>query len=205
LREALFNPTEQSINSGQALNQLLKASTDLEAAGAKTEPPFLPPEVLAKVTFIGGPAADGLNLVRAGTVEFPLTLRGTEFGGPRTAIEKDLVTASEAVRAGKKLDPALVDRMSANVKRLKSKAPVDVDTTAALARLEAAVNYLKSADATGMFVPAWQTDGATLRDLSKFMARYKLQFGPVVSGGEALYAALHRGMVGYVNQLSAKK
>jgi hypothetical protein len=205
LRQALFNPTEQSVNSGQALNELLKTSTDLEAAGAKTESPFLPPEVLAKVTFIGGPAADALNMVRSGKIEFPPTLRGTEFGGPRTAIEKDLVTASEAIRAGKKLDPALVDRMSANIKRLQAKAPVDVDTTAGLARFDAAVTYLKSADASGLFVPAWQTDGATLRDLSKFMTRYKLQFGPVAPGGEALYAALHRGMVGYVNQLAAKK
>jgi len=205
LRQALFNPTEQSINSGQALNELLKAIPDLEAAGGKADPPFLPPELLAKLTFTGGPSADALNLVRAGKIEYPPALRGSEFDAQRVAIEKDLATAAELVRAGKKIDPVLVDRLTGNVKRMKAKAPVDVEAVAALARLEEAVKYLKSADASGLFVPAWQSDGATLRDLGKFMARYKLQFGPAAPGGEALYAALHRGMVGYVNQLAAAK
>jgi len=205
LKQALFNPTEQSVNSGQALSELLRVIPDLEAAGGKADAPFLPPEVLAKVTFIGGPAADALNMVRAGKVEFPPVLRGTEFDGPRTAIEKDLATASDLVRAGRKIDPALVDRLSANVKRLQANAPVDVETVAALARLNAAVTFLKSADASGLFVPGWQTEGATLRDLGKFMARFKLQFGPVAPGGEPLYGALHRGMVSYVNQLAQAK
>jgi len=205
-RHALLNPTDQEIATGQALNVLLRAIPDLESAGAKADPPFLPPDFLAKVTFAGGPSADALNLVRTGTVEFPPVLRGSEFDGPRAAVEKDLAAAAEQVRNGKKVDTFLFDRIGENVKRMKAKPEADDDAAAAvLARLERVVKFLKTPDANGLFVPAWQTDGVTLRDLSKFMARFKLEFGPAAAGGEPVYAALHRGTAAYVNQLAQAK
>jgi hypothetical protein len=202
---AMSKPPEKDINSGHALNVVLKVIPGLVAAGGTADPPFLPPDLLAKVTFAGGPEADALNLVRAGKVEFPPAVSGTEFDAPRTAIATDLAAASRLVREGKTIDPALLDRLTANVERLHPTAPVDDKTAGTLARLDAAARFLKSADANGLFVPGWQTAGATLRDLSPFMTRYKLEFGPAAPGAEPLYWALHRAMVEYAKKLAVAK
>jgi hypothetical protein len=200
--QAMSNPPEKDINSGQALNVLLKVIPGLVAAGGRAEVPFLPPDLLSKVTFAGGAEADALNMVRTGKIEFPPAMLGTEFDAQRAAIENDLAAASRLVREGKTIDPALVDRLAADIQRLHPKAPADPATEAALARLDAAARFLKSADANGLFVPSWQTEGTTLRDLGQFMSRYKLEFGPAAPGAEPLYWALHRAMAKYVHQLA---
>jgi hypothetical protein len=205
LKQALSNPPEKDVASGRALNELMKVIPGLVAAGGRAEIPFLPPDLLSRLSFAGGPEADALNMVRAGKVDFPPAVMGPESEAARTAIEYDLAAASRLVRDGKPIDSALADRLAANIARLHPKAPVDEGTELALARLDAAAKVLRSPDANGLFVPSWQTEGTTLRDLGQFMSRYKLEFGPAVPGTESLYWSLHRAMVGYVNQLAAAK
>ena len=212
LRQAVLNPSPDDLASGKALNDLLAAIQGWEAKGVKAETPFLPPDALAKVVVTGGPPADALNLLRTGKVNFPPALQAPDLDAIRAAIERDAAAAAEQARAGKKVDPVLADRIADAARRLKTKAAPLLrgetgfdDATAAvgsLNRLEAAARFLKSPDANGLFVPAWQAVGATLSDLSKYMGRFKLRFGPAAPGDEGVYAAVHRGMVGYLTQLT---
>jgi hypothetical protein len=212
LRPAVLTPSAEDLTSGKALNELLAAIQGLEGKGAKAEAPFLPPDSVARIVFAGGPAADALNLFRSDRVDFPAALRGPEYDDFRAAIEHDIAEVAAQVRAGKKVDPMVYDRLSDNARKLKLRVIPAVrgdlvfdDATAAIGfvnRLEATAKFLKSTGANGLFVSGWQTIGVALNDLTKYMGRFKLQFGPVASGDEGVYAALHRGMVGYYAQLS---
>jgi hypothetical protein len=202
LRQAVLAPSDADIASGKALNELLAAVRNQESKGVKTEMPFLPPDVLAKVTFAGGPAADALNLVRTGTVEFPAALRGSDFDAPRRAIETDLAAIAAQVRDGKKIPPHLADAVAANVRKLNAKTVLLADADAAefLDRMERLAKFLKSPEGSAAIVPTWQTVGVSLSDLGRYFERYKIRFGPAAAGNEPAYAALHRGMVGYLSQ-----
>ena len=45
------------------------------------------------------------------------------------------------------------------------------------------------------------TDGSSVADLTRYMARYKLLFGPADKGDEEVYTTLHRGLAWYLMAL----
>jgi hypothetical protein len=205
VRDAIVAPSDGDVASGKTLNELVQAIHHMKLGGAKAETPFLPPEVLDRITFAGGPAADALNLLRSGELEFPAALRATEYDSLRRAIEKDVASAQNQVHSGKRVDFYLIEQIEANVRKLKAKAEPVINTDAAAAafleRMEGIAKYLKSPEGSALIVPTWQTVGVSLEDLTQFMNRHQIRFGPSRTGNEAAYAALHRGMVGYHNQL----
>lgn len=206
LREAMTNPSPEDLGSGKSLNELLAAIQELELAGAKAQTPFLPPEALRKINFTGGAAADALTLVRTGTIRWPEALQAEAFQPQVQAIQADVTAMADQIRAGKKIDAFLTERLQENVRKLKMRSDTsDVQTAAYLSRLDEAAKYLKSAEGNTLVVPGWQSTGVTLSDLSKYMAKHGLQFGAGLQDDRQVYSALHRGMVGYYNQLAANR
>lgn len=195
LKKAVNDPGEEAVLSGVALNEILKAANGYEGKGVKAAAPFLPADLLAAVTFKGGPTADAVNWLRAGKLDLPESI------AQRDAVEKAFAAISASLNAGKKPEPFLLDKLADTA--AKAKAGAQPDDAAVLARVVAAAKVLKEPSAAGLIVPDWKTAGASLADVSKWMAGHKLAFAQAPAGEAAAYFAMHRGLAGYLTALAA--
>ncbi len=209
VRTALATVSEADIISGLALNQTLKAIQELEAKGIKANAPFFPPELLSKAVFQGGAAADVLNFFRDDTLTFPVGLQTTEFEGMRNLIERDFDTVVGLVKAGKRIDLTIVERLGTNLKKLHAMHPTAEEEKGGcgyLTSLESAVKLLKDPVASnGLLIGSWHTIGTGVGELTKHMTKFKLTFGPASAGDEDAYRSLHRGLVAYLSDLAQVK
>ncbi len=208
VRIALATVSEADILSGLALNQTLKAIQELEAKGVKANAPFFPPELLSKAVFQGGAAAEVLNFFRDDSLTFPVGLQTTEFEALRNLIERDFEAVVGQVKAGKKIDPFILDRFSANLKKLHAMHPTAEEEKGGcgfLKSLESAVKFLKDPASNGLLVGNWHAIGAGVGELTKHMTKFKLTFGPASAGNDDAYRSLHRGLVAYLTDLAQAK
>lgn len=203
---ALVRPPEEAILSGEVLGRLAALIADLEAKGKKTESGLCPPELMLKVVFDGGPAADAANQFRTVELAFPSALAGAEHTDLRAGLEQAYRPVATAAHAGKKVAPADADKLLAEVaKAREGVAPRvkewSVDDARAVsrffARLESAAKFVKDPNAAGVAGAKWSQFGATVADLSKHLTKYKLRFGPPAAGDEDAYHSLHRGLLAY--------
>ena len=74
-----------------------------------------------------------------------------------------------------------------------------------LNRFETALAAMKGNGSTVLVNPAWTTEGTSVADLVKYMARNKVLFGAVNPGGETAYLALHKGLATYLFALTQAK
>jgi hypothetical protein len=210
LARALAATDPAQVASGDVLNQLLTAAENAatQAKSGKVDSANLPPNLLAEVRFSGGPNGDALNLLRsAGKLEFSPAFNDPALAAVRPALEKSFSAAAAPVLAGKPADRGKVAVLEVTVKKaqdLLTPAVKDLafeDSTAArrlLNQLDATVAVLKGNAAAGLVDPKWATEGTSVADLVRHMAKYKLTFGPVRKGHEEVYLALHRGLAGYL-------
>jgi len=209
VRTALATVTEADVVSGLALNQTLKAIQELEAKGLKANAPFFPPELLSKAVFQGGAAADVLNFFRDDTLTFPVGLQTTEFEGMRNLIERDFDVVVGLVKAGKRIDLTIVERLGSNLKKLHAMHPTAEEEKGGcgyLKSLESAVKLLKDPVASnGLLIGSWHTIGTGVGELTKHMTKFKLTFGPASAGDDDAYRSLHRGLVAYLSDLAQAK
>jgi hypothetical protein len=204
---ALVATNGAEIASGAALNRILAAAIALDR-GEKLNSVFLPPNLLAEIRFAGGDPAEALNLIRAaGHLPFPKAFEAGPMAELKPRIEKDVAAVAAPLLAGKPRDPAAVAALEGTVQKARAAmkpAEKDLDFEGATAlrrfvnQLDSTVAALKKADAAALFVPRWATEGTSVAELIRHMAKFKLQFAPAPKGAEESYAALHRGLADYL-------
>jgi hypothetical protein len=214
LARSLQATTEADVASGEALNHILAAVISAEAKGGKGPSAFLPPQVIGEVRF-AGPAGEALNLLRvAGRLPVPAAFDAPQLRDLRVALERDFAAAAAPLLSGKPSEGAKVAALEATIKKLEAAAPPVIrelsfeDAIAArrfLNHLAATVRTLRAGGSSSLVNAAWATEGTSVADLVKHMARHKIQFGPAGEGGEPAYLAVHRGLATYLFVISQPK
>lgn len=214
LNPALLNPPDHLILNGDVLNELAVLVTDLERKGRKAEPGLAAPDLMTKVVFDGGAAADAANLLRNTDLTFPEPLRAAAYADLRADLEKAYAPVAAAAAAGKRVAAADADKLLKEVVKSRGAAG-DLVKDGCLGdarsvcgffnRLEAAAKFVKGADAAGVAGARWAVVGAPVSDLVRHVNKYKLKFGPAAAGDEAAYFSLHRGLLAYYAGLSQAK
>ena len=202
----LLDASPVEIASGVALNDLLAAVRPMDDAGRNAESALLPPDLVARVEFAGGPTADGVNLLRAGTLDFPAALRGPEFDALRATLAKEFVTLASAAGGPRPAIVAAANKLVASAKKgretvapnLREMAfPDAIDTARFFHRLEAAAKLLRDPATAPAYVPNWSALGLTVKELVRHMAKFKLSFAPATAADGGAYDALYHGMADY--------
>ncbi|MBY0457202.1 MAG: hypothetical protein K2V38_07685 [Gemmataceae bacterium] len=199
--------------SGETLNLLLK---EIGKFDNKTAPSaFVPAMLLDDVRFGGSDVADLVNLVRrAGNLEFPAGFDDQSLKDIRAALDRDFAAVAAAVQAGKAPEPAKRVQLEVTLQKAESAlAPVlktlkFEDATATrrfLNQMANAVKALKAGGVVGLVDPKWASEGTTVAELTKHMAKHKLSFGPATPGTEESYTALHRDLATYLLLLTQPK
>jgi len=211
LAKALAANDPAEVATGEPLNTILAAVIPAQAKGRKAESAYLPPGLLAEVRFAGTPNGDAVNLLRHGAkLTFPAAFDAAPLADLRPVLERQFAAAAAPVLAGKAPNSAAVAHLDATVRKageLLNKRLKDLDFEQATAarrfvnQLTATVDALKTPGAAGLIDPKWATEGTSLADLVRYMAKYKIKFGPAKKGDEEAYPALHRGLVAYLTAL----
>lgn len=211
LAKALAANDPAEVATGEPLNTILAAVIPRQAKGGKAESAYLPPGLMAQIRFAGDPNGDAVNLLRrGGKLTFPAAFDAPPLADIRPGLERQFAAAAAPVLAGKAPNAAAVAALDATVRKageLLNKRIKDLDFEEATAarrfqnRLTATVDALKAPGAAGLIDPRWATEGTSLADLVRYMAKYKLRFGPAEKGSEEAYSALHRGLVAYLAAL----
>jgi hypothetical protein len=214
LEVGLINPNDDQLLSGQALNDLAARILSLESKGKKATPGLCPPELVGKIVFTGGGAADALNGFHNAKIDYPEILKMPDFTMLVEAFDKAYAPISEAVQAGKKVLPADVERLLTVIEKSKPmtepmmrSAPFK-DATAILAfyaSLEAGLKFLKLPESVGVIGSKWNSIGVNVSDLVKHLHKFQIRFGRSESGDDAAYGSLHRGLLAYYAALSQAK
>jgi hypothetical protein len=214
LMTALHARTETEVASGEALNHILAAIVAAEAKGGKGVSAFLPPQVLGEVRF-AGKTGEVLNLLRqAGHLPFPAAFETPELRPMRDAIERDISALAAPMLLGKPYEAGKLAVLEADLKKAELASPTvireqsfedAIATRRFLNQLAGLIRTLRAGGTTGLLNPAWATDGASVADLVKHMAKYKIQFGPSAEGDEPSYLAVHRALTTYLFVLTQPK
>ena len=211
---ALINPNDEQLLSGNALNDLAARILALEAKGKKGAPGLCPPELLEKIAFAGGPAADALNRMHAAKLQYPEILKSPDLVAVADAFDQAYAPIFASIDAGKKVAPADIDRLLTVIEKARPmtdaavKAATIKDASALLAfysTLEAAAKYLRAPESVGAVGGKWHSLGVNVSDLAKHMQKYRVRFGRAAPGDDAAYGSMHRGMLAYYAALSQAK
>lgn len=213
LREALV--AEALAADGQTLNTILAATIAAEKAGAKAPGVILAPELLASIRFGGTPAGEALNLLRfPNKLPFPALFDTDALKPFKEQIEKQFLLVAETAGSGKAIDQNRVARLSEIVQRARDRVstlsrdqPFEESLAARrfLNDLDTVAKVLRDGAAVGLLNPLWETEGITVPELVRHMAKYKLQFAPASKDGVDAYAALHRGLAAYYTALTENR
>ncbi len=210
---ALVNPPDEAVLSGEALNRLAVRIRELEKLGKKATPGLLAPELTTKIVFAGGPA-DAANLYRGTELKYPATLQGVPFEPLRKELDKAFGPVAKDAQAGKKTNPADVDRLLKAITKASDTSRQTVadaafteacDVCEFYTTLESATKILKDDKAAGVAGKEWSVVGATVAEVVQHQSKYGLRFGPAKSGEEAAYFSLHRGLLAYCVGLAQAK
>lgn len=211
---ALVDPPDEAVVSGEVLNDLTARIRELEKVGKKAKPGLYAPELVGKIVFAGGPAAEAANLYRVTELRYPTALSAGQYDLLRADLDKAFGVVAKEAHAGKKTPPADVQWLLKAVGKAREAArPIVADAPLAeasevsefFARLETATKYLKEEKSTGVAGAKWSSVGATVSEVVQHQAKYGLRFGPAKAGDEAAYYSLHRGLLAYyVGLLQAK-
>jgi hypothetical protein len=211
---SLVTARDADVLSGKVLNELAAAIRGLEAKGNKADSALLPPELVTKLAYQGGPAADVLAASQGGGVAFPAALAHQDFAQVRADLEQPANAVLEPLAVGKKVDPAAADKLAAAATSAKAAVaaklisrPADeaADVNRFLDRLAAVAKAAKDPALNGAVVPKWASLGATVAEVVKQLEKFKLTFAPAPAGSEDAYFALYRGLVGYYTGLAQGK
>lgn len=214
LDPALLTARDADVLSGKALNEIVIVIRGLEAKGAKADSALLPPELLNKLAYQGGAAAEVMTTALAGSVSFPWPLTRTDFAWVRTDLEQPANAVLDPLAAGKKVDAATADKLTAAVTKTKTALgpqlrgiPADdvANVNRFLDRLSAVAKATKDPALTGAVVPKWGTIGASVADALKHMDRFRVIYAAAPTGSEEAYFALYRGLVEYYAALAQGK
>jgi len=214
LDPALLTARDADVLSGKALNEIALVIRGLEAKGVKADSSLLPPELLTKLAYQGGPAAEVMTTASVGAVSFPWPLTRTDFAQIRTDLEPPANAVLDPLAAGKKVDAATADKLTVAVTKAKTAItpqlrgiPADdvANVNRFLDRLTAVAKAAKDPALSGAVVPKWGTVGATVGEVLKHLERFRVIYAPAPTGSEEAYFALYRGLVEYYAALAQGK
>ena len=211
---AFQNAPEEQILSGRSINELATAIRALETKGAKSPASLLPGDLLSHVSYAPGVPADVIELAAAGKLNFPEALGSREWMAVRTDLEKAATSVLELAAAGKRVPPAVGEKLAAEVKTARKEiAPLlressfteATELTRFLNLLDSLAKLGTDADLNGVYAPKWATVGAGVDEYVRHLGKYKLAVTNYGNGDDDAYLALYRAMLDYYNALSAKK
>ncbi|MGL6096325.1 MAG: hypothetical protein ACRC7O_11080 [Fimbriiglobus sp.] len=201
----LLKADHEAVASGVALNELLAAVPPLESRAIRTvDSALVPPDLVAHIVFAGGPTADAVNLLRAGTLNFPTPLTDPAFDALRADLTKAFGLVNETLGHNRATVTAAADKLTTAVAKARADTAPRVrdlpfhdaaTVVRFLNRLDATAGTLKDGDRAAAFVPSWSAVGATVRELTRHMARFHLTFAPAADPDA--YDVLHRGLSEY--------
>ncbi len=211
---ALINPNDEQLLSGLTLNELAERILALEAKNKKASPGLCPSELVGKIAFAGGPAADALNRFHAAKLDYPEIMKMPDFNMLVEAFDKAYTPIAAALQAGKNVPVADILRTQTLLERARPitepmlKPATLKDASALLAfysSLDAGLKYLKQPESLGIIGSKWSTIGVNVSDLVKHLHKYNIRFGRAAAGDDAAYGSLHRGLLAYYAALSQAK
>jgi hypothetical protein len=211
LREAtnrsLNDPPSTEIWSASALNTVLAdIQKNLARDNTSSRLPHvdLEEEVLRHVNLMSQKGDGHTALLRNdGRLNWPLSLRGTEFKADRELLDRLAPDAIKQALAGRVDAGTLRDIVAAanrisntlglNIKDLPS--PQYMEARRFLNSLDATIKVLRRPDARDYFTKNFAARGKNVAELVKHITENGLRFAPAVDGDEAAYIALHRALV----------
>ncbi len=214
LEIGLVNPNDEQLYSGNALNDLAARISAIEGKGKKAAPGLASPELIDKIAFAGGPAADAINLFHASKFDYPEILKLPDFNMVVEAFDQAYAPLVESLHAGRKVPIADIERLRIVAEKarvltepmLKSASIRDAKALLAFySSLDSGLRYLKQADSAGVLGAKWNTVGVNVSDLVKHLQKYQVRFGRAANGDDAAYGSLHRGLLAYYAALSQAK
>jgi hypothetical protein len=205
LRIALYDPTQEDIWSGEALNSIFTDLKNAESMGRTLPSVPLNPQVLAQINLNSGDTYVGAGMLRHLKFDWPWILRQSSFDGMRQNVEQLLRKAVAQVKAGG-IDITLVNQVKAAVSDALDQVgdmvqngditPTEcIDGTRYLNEIKSSLQVLTTNDATNYFNGTYDARGATVAQLVQNMASQGLKFAPAPPGADHDYASLYRSLV----------
>jgi hypothetical protein len=206
LRVALFDPTQEEIWSGEALNTIFNDLKNAESMGLAAPSVPLDPQVLAQINLNSGDTYVGAGVLRnLKTFDWPWILRQSAFDATRQAVEQALRTAVAQVKTGG-VDIMLVNTVNTAVSTAEEQVgnmvqdqditPTQyVDAMRYLKEIKSSLEVLQTNDAANYFNGTYQARGATVAQLVQNMAAQGLKFAPAPPADETAYSSLYRSLV----------
>jgi hypothetical protein len=205
LRVALYDPTQEEIWSGEAMNSILTDLQNAESMGRSLPSVPLNPQVLAQINLNSGDTYVGAGMLRHLKFEWPWILRQSSFDSMRQNVEQVLRKAVAQLKAGG-IDITLVNQVKATVSDALDQVgdmvqngeitPTEcIDGTRYLNEIKSSLQVLTTNDATNYFNGTYDARGATVAQLVQNMASQGLKFAPAPPGADHDYASLYRSLV----------
>jgi hypothetical protein len=206
LRQAMFDPPQYEISSGDAPNTLLADLQNAESLGLRLPSVPLDPRMLANISVTTGVTTEGVGMLKnLSHFDWPLVLRQGAFDTDRQQIQ-DLMRNAVAQVKGSGLTPDLVDAAKMAIDTLEGKMGTEAQTQQVtptqyiegmryLRELKSALRVLQDPDAVNYFNGKYQARGATVAELVQNMASQGLRFAPAGPGDDPYYSALYRALV----------
>jgi hypothetical protein len=213
-KRAIFNPPLGDIWSADALNRIFDHASRIQGRRVAGITVPVDDNMLKLINFSTGVAGNIGALKDNGNLRWPSVLERKEF-----ATERRVFThlAADAVRQGtmnNKVDPGTIEAMKTNLaglnekltERIRDLAPDDyVAGKHYLKELANALRILKRPDVVKFLNNEYAARSKTVGELLQDMSSLGLRFAPAVSGNEAAYNALYRGLVAYDLSLAQKE
>ncbi len=206
LRIALFDPTQNDIWSGRALNAILNDLKNAESLGLPIPPVPLDPQVLAHINVSTGDTYVGAGMLRdLKKFDWPWILRQSSFDSMRQNVEELLRKAVNQAKKGG-VDVALVNQVQTAVKVAEDQVgsmvqneditPTQyVDAMRYLREIQSSLQVLQTDGAANYFNGTYAARGATVAQLVQNMSAQGLKFAPAPPEDESYYGSLYRSLV----------
>lgn len=205
LRRARNDPPVTEINSGYALNILLKDLQRSQAAPVYSSPTLLDAAMLKHINLTPAGKEISIGLFRDnGQLQWPYALREPTYKGQCELIESLSKKAVQQAKTGKIDFQTLndlhksVDLMEATLRDRIAVTPSNrwIEGKRYVGQLKSSVAALEDPN-VGNYYSKWQARGSTVPELVTYVTSQGLQFAPATQGDETAYQVVYRAMADY--------
>jgi hypothetical protein len=212
ISRSLNDPPSSEIWSGQALNNIIADIRKVEEKNPNRPAVNIDDDVLRHLNLSPGIGNPGL-LRNEGRLHWPLTLQGDDFKSQRELLNS---LAPEAVRqaVNGRVDPGSLKDMVDSVAKMRQTLNANIrdltpnqfiEANRFLSQFDDALKILGRPDAGDLIRPQLAAKSTSVADLLKYMGDKGLVFAPAVSGDESAYAAIHKALVAYDNEVKGNQ
>lgn len=206
LHVALFDPTQEEISDGEALNTIFSDLKHAQSMGLIFPPVPLEPSVLAHINLNSGDTYVGAGMLRnLKTFDWPWILRQSSFDSMRHNVETMLRKAVAQARSGN-IDVNMVNQVNTAVQNAEDQVtdmiqdgqitPTQcIEATRYLNEIKKSLLVLQTNDAADYFNGTYDARGATVAQLVHNMAAKGLKFAPAPPEDETYYNSLYQSLL----------